>query len=112
LNSEDGTPFISILHDVWTKNNSEILGVSIGFIDPVSFGAVQLAVGLLEITTKDSKKMVDHVNKILDRLEITGSDVWRGISDNTNAAKKVGRTVAMNRSQTIVNLHVLCTHQI
>jgi hypothetical protein len=59
------TPFINVLHDVWTSRNAEILGVSICFIDPKKFILFWLAVGLKQIKNKNSVEVARVINSIL-----------------------------------------------
>jgi hypothetical protein len=91
------TPFINVLHDVWTKSNAEILGVSICFIDPKKFIFFRLAVGLQQIKTKNSIEVARTINNILGRINIVTEDIWRGINDNATAAKYVGRLISGGR---------------
>jgi hypothetical protein len=43
------TPFVSVLHDVWSKNWTDVIGVSLCFIDPANFIFYRAAIGLQEI---------------------------------------------------------------
>jgi hypothetical protein len=91
------TPFINVLHDVWSKDLSEVLGVSICCIDPTNFIYYKGAIGLQTIESHSSVYLIDKINTILGRMNIESSDIWRAVNDNANAAKFVGRIIASNR---------------
>jgi hypothetical protein len=59
-----GTPFVDVLHDAWSKTLSdEVLGVSITFIDPLSYIFFWAAVGLQDIEDKDLHLMANDCAK-------------------------------------------------
>jgi hypothetical protein len=82
----ESTPFINVLHDIWSKDLSEVLGVSITFIDPTSFIYYRYAIGIQTVINHKSAYIVDKINGILSRMNIESGDIWRAINDNANAA--------------------------
>jgi hypothetical protein len=95
--NNESTPFVNVLHDVWSKEYTEVLGVSIRFIEPTNFIYFRSSIGLQVINSHNSHYIIHKVNEMLSRMNIRKNDIWRSVNDNANSAKFVGRLLASNR---------------
>ena len=61
-------PFILVAHDGWDSVDSDELGVSLHFVDPVEWRMIRIAIGLQVVTKgKTALKQAEQINVILKR---------------------------------------------
>lgn len=92
------SPFLYISHDIYDSQREELLGVSVHFFIPQTWTQVKLPLGLQSsLKSKKAEDVADVTNKILQRYGIVTSDIFRGVSDNTNAAVLASHYIAGGR---------------
>ncbi len=99
--------FISVSHDLWDGSKRELLGLSISFVDPLDAKFYQVPVGLLEAKSKKAKEVADQSLKLLSRIGITQSHLYRPINDTTNAALAAGRLIVGTNKNGTCDMHQL-----
>jgi hypothetical protein len=60
-------PFLTVAHDIWDSRNSEVLGVSIFFIFPLTFELLSLPIALPRVTSKKAACVSAIVENHLQR---------------------------------------------
>ena len=82
------------MHDGWDSNRESFTGVSISWIDPITWEYEKLAVGLVPSISHRSEEFASQVLDILARVGVEKADIVASVNDTTNAALKAARLLA------------------
>ena len=107
--STENPGFLTIGSDGWDSDIKAFFGVSIFFIDPLSWKLTKLAVGLATPENHSAQACHDAALEVLARYGIEKADIFCSVNDTTSAAVATGRLLSGEKGDCSMHMANLVT---
>ena len=107
--STENPGFLTIGSDGWDSDIKAFFGVSIFFVNPLSWKLTKLAVGLATPENHSAQACHDAALEVLARYGIEKADIFCSVNDTTSAAVATGRLLSGEKGDCSMHMANLVT---